>query len=110
MLGCGQAQVRTQSAVEKVPAFIAVVYAMLQLAAHKVDKVISINRMPRAKWYPKKRIERLTTGDIINNLKSQLWAKSLDINFNHFVNIHTKMRNTKNRPQPTQAVFLYCRK
>jgi hypothetical protein len=110
VLGCGQAQVRTQSAVEKVPAFIAVVYAMLQLAAHKVDKVISINRMPRAKWYPKKRIERLTTGDIINNLKSQLWAKSLDINFNHFVNIHTKMRNTKNRPQPTQAAFLYCRK
>ena len=109
VLGCGQAQVRTATAVEKVPAFITAVYAMLQLAAHKVS-VVKNGRIPRSKWYPKTQSLKQTTGDIINQFRSQLFAKSININFNHFVNLQNMMRSRKIRPQPTQAAVFYCRK
>jgi len=35
MLGCGQAQVRNPESAERVPAFIAAIYAMLHLAAYQ---------------------------------------------------------------------------
>ncbi|ELR67986.1 hypothetical protein C900_01326 [Fulvivirga imtechensis AK7] len=109
VLGCGQAQVRTPSAVEKVPAFITAVYAMLQLAANKVLAQQG-NKLPRSKWYPHKKSNTSTTGDIINQFRSQLWAKCMNINFTHFVNLHTTMQSRKIRPEPVQAAVFYCRK
>jgi len=54
LLGCGQAQVRTKTAVEKAPAFITAVYAMLLLAHHKAHKNQQ-QALPRPKWYPQKK-------------------------------------------------------
>jgi len=110
VLGCGQAQVRTLTAVEKVPAFITAVYAMLQLAAHKMSTHQKKHQMPRSKWYPAKKKTSLTTGDVINLLRSQIWAKNKGINFTHFVNLQNLMQSRKIRPEPTQATVLYCRK
>lgn len=110
VLGCGEAQVRTPAAVEKVPAFITVVYAMLQLAANKMSKQQISHALPRSKWYPKKPASKSTTGDIINQFRSQMYAKSMKINFTHFVNIHHVMRSRKIRPEPTQAAIFHCRK
>lgn len=110
VLGCGQAQVRTITAVEKVPAFIAVVYAMLQLAASQVLAQQKQTQLPRSKWYPQTKASRQTTGDIINQFRLQLYAKSMKINFTHFVNIHKMMQSRKIRPEPTQAAVFYCRK
>lgn len=110
VLGCGQAQVRTPTAVEKVPAFITAVYAMLQLAAHKVSKEQQKHQLPRSKWYPVKNTVSLTTGDIINQFRSQLWAKSMNINFTHFVKLHQTMQSRKIRPEPTQTTLFYTRK
>lgn len=110
VLGCGQAQVRTLEAVEKVPAFIAVVYAMLQLAAHKVSTLPKNNRLPRSKWYPERNASRPTTGDIINQMRSQIYAQGMQINFTHFVNLHSTMRSRKIRPPSTHTAVFYCRK
>lgn len=110
VLGCGQAQVRTPSAVEKVPAFITAVYAMLQLAANKVSAQHENKKLPRSKWYPEKKVSSPTTGDIINQFRSQLWAKSMNINFTHFVNLHSTMQSRRIRPEPVQASVFYCRK
>jgi hypothetical protein len=60
--------------------------------------------LPRPKWYPKKDEKRITTGDLLNNLRAQLWAKATELNFSDFVNkqINTRsLRNTKtcNVPQ-----------
>lgn len=106
LLGCGQAQVRTPMAVEKVPAFITAIYAMLQLAANKT----SDPQLPRSKWYPTAKSTRPTTGDILNNFRSQLWASSLNINFSHFVNVQKTMQSRKIRPQTSIAAVLYARK
>lgn len=108
VLGCGQAQVRTIKAVEKVPAFIVAIYAMLQLAANKLTS--PNNYLPRAKWYPNEESKKPTTGDIINQVRSQLFAKSLNLNFTHFVKLQTTMKNRKIRPERTQTALFYCRK
>lgn len=110
VLGCGQAQVRTPTAVEKVPAFITAIYAMLLLAAHQLNNQHGLNQLPRSKWYPKKEIKKPTTGDIINQFRSQLFAKGLQINFTHFVNLHMMIKSRKIRPNPAQATLFYTRK
>ncbi|SDA69239.1 hypothetical protein SAMN03080617_01742 [Algoriphagus alkaliphilus] len=47
ILGCGEAQVRTRQACEKVPAFLTSVYSMLLLAAETTKNQV----LPRPKWY-----------------------------------------------------------
>lgn len=110
LLGCGQAQVRNPIAVEKVPAFITAIYAMIQLADYQTRKSMESLKLPRSKWYPAKTVVKQTTGDIINSLRSQIWAKSTQINFSDFVKLHQKMQRRKIRPQPTQAALMYSRK
>lgn len=109
ILGCGQAQVRTQKPIEKVPAFIVVIYAFVQLASHKVHKNFDANQLPRAKWYPNQKSKRVTTGDIINEFKTQLWAKSIDMSFSHFMKLQNMQRSRKNIINPTVSAALYAR-
>ena len=109
ILGCGQPQVRTKEPVEKVPAFFVAVYAFIQLAAHRAHRVPQIDRLPRAKWYSYKTEKRNTTGDIINEFKAQLWAKSMDVSFSHFVNQQNIQRSGKNRINPAISAALYAR-
>jgi hypothetical protein len=108
VLGCGQAQVRTTNAIEKVPAFIVAIYAMIQLAALK--STANETCLPRAKWYPNEQLKKPTTGDLINQIRSQLYAQSLNINLTHFVHLQTIMQSRKIRPERTQAALFYCRK
>ena len=110
ILGCGQAQVRTRTAVEKVPAFITAIYAMLKLAAHQIANLPTNKQLPRSKWYPKKEITKNTTGDIINQFRSQLYAKNLNLNFTHFVKLQHLMQSRKIKADPTQAALFYTRK
>jgi hypothetical protein len=110
LLGCGQAQVRTQSPVEKAPSFIVAVYAMIQLAAHKVHVAGKQAQLPRARWYPIQKSNRKTTGDILNTFKTQLWAKYMGFNFNHFVKMQTSLRSRGNVTNPTLAAAFYARK
>ena len=107
--GCGQAQVRTPKAVEKVPAFIAVIYSFILIAAHRSTIKAENKQVLRTKWYPKERSIRITTGDIVNQFRAQLWAKSMDINFTHFVKLHNSMRSAKNSVNPTISAALYAR-
>lgn len=110
VFGCGQAQVRTKLAVEKVPAFIIAVYAMLQLAAYKVSLQPKKYNLPRSKWYPHKKKVSHTTGDIVNQFRSELYAKNMEIDFNHFVKLQSSIQSRKIRPDPTQAALFYSRK
>ncbi len=96
LFGSGEAHVRTKDAVEKLPSFIVAVYALLLLAAFNTAQYDSINSLPRAKWYPNKKSNRKTTGDILNVIRSQLYAKAIDMNFSQFVNLQHKYTNSNN--------------
>jgi len=109
LLGCGKAQVRTEISVEKLPAFIVAIYAMINLAAHNVSEGQKNNQLPGSKWYPNKKRRRQTTGDILNLFRSQVWAKSMEINFSHFVNLQNSIRSTNNVANPTLSAAFYPR-
>ena len=109
IFGSGQAQVRTEDAVVKLPSFIVAVYALLLLAAHRTAQFDSINNLPRAKWYPETKSKRKTTGDILNIFRSQLYARAIDINFSHFVKLQYKYTNPKYSMIPLFSAAFYNR-
>ncbi len=47
LLGCGEAQVRTENTVQEIPAFIVAMYAFLLLASHRATKNGNKSSLPR---------------------------------------------------------------
>lgn len=109
LLGCGQAQVRNPQSIERLPAFITAVYALLQLSAFRSSKNPNQILLPRPKWYAKKENERYTTGDLINNFKAQAWAKANNLNFSGFVNQECLTRSLRNTSNPLNSAVFYMR-
>jgi hypothetical protein len=98
ILGCGQAQVRNPNSAERLPAFVAAMYGLLHLASHKATAKPNTLMLPRPKWYPKQEEKRVTTGDLLNNLRAQLWAKATGMNFSGFVD------NLVSEPSPKNTI------
>ena len=78
ILGVGQAQVRNENSVDNIPAVAVAAYAMLHVAALKAygpgGKPAVI---PEAKWRKPGKKQRPSTQDLINELRRELWAKSI---------------------------------
>jgi hypothetical protein len=109
LMGCGQAQVRNENAVKKLPAFVVAIHAMILLADNQLKLNQNQIRLPRAKWYIPKTHQRQTTGDILNIVRSQIWADNAHINFSHFVTLQNGMRSGKNIANPTLSAAFYLR-
>jgi len=111
LLGAGQAQVRNQQSVASVPAFIAVIYSYLLIAAHKTYRKPDRNNLiPRPKWYPARKAQRLSTGEIINLLRTQLWAKALGCqSFSGFVNRELQTQSRKKYAPTLSSAICYMR-
>jgi hypothetical protein len=110
LLGCGEAQVRTENTVEKIPAFIVAMYAFLHLAGYRAKNKGNLQSLPRPVWYPDKNPRRQTSGDLINLLRTQLWAKALGCNFSGFVNQQIKIRSQRNKANALSSALFYLRK
>ena len=109
LLGCGQAQVRHPDSAQRVPAFIAAMYAFLLLATHRSLKSSDQKMLPRPKWYQKNNDRRYSTGDIINNFRAQLWSKAIGVNFSGFVNQQKKSQSRKIEANPYTSAAFYLR-
>jgi hypothetical protein len=111
LLGAGKAQVRNERSAASIPAFIAVVYSFLLIAAHKTYRKHDRSKLiPRPKWYPAHQEQRLSTGEIINLLRSQLWAKALGYNsFSGFVKQEYETRSRKNYSPSLSSAICYMR-
>lgn len=106
ILGTGQAQVREPHAVQNVTATAVAAYAMLTLAAELCrQEAIPTQHLPAPKWQRKK-VRRATTMNLIQNLRHELWGRS--IHFSSFVN--NTQTNTK--PQkynlPLNSALFYA--
>ena len=112
ILGCGKAQVRSMQSVERVPSFIAAIYGFLLIAAHRTYKTRERESvLPRPKWYPAKKEQRLTTSEILNLLRTQMWARALGCgNFSGFVKQQHRIKAAKNIANPLHSAFFYIRK
>ncbi len=109
MLGCGQAQVRNQNSSETFPAFIAAAYAMLHIASYRAYQKANSITIPRPKWYKKKPEKRITTGDLLNNVRAHLYVKGMGISFNDFVNQQLQTQSLQNSKNPFINAPFYTR-
>ncbi len=82
VLGMGEAQVRTPTAVETVPVFVSAAYAYLLLAGTEANRTT----LPLPKWRRTESGDRSSTARLIGNLRAQLWGKGMGVNITHFVN------------------------
>lgn len=77
LLGVGQAQVRHQHSVEKVPAVAVAAYAMLLTSAIKAfGPTGKPHGLPTPKWRRKKTL-RASTQSLIQHLRHEVWAHAL---------------------------------
>jgi len=65
--------------------------------------------LPRKKWYQEEDAKRITTGDLLNNLRAQLWAKANNLNFSDFVNTQIDARSLRNEFAYNGSVAFYMR-
>jgi len=111
LLGSGKAQVRNKNSTASIPAFIAAIYGYLLLSSHKTYKKLDRkNVLPRPKWYPANNDKRLSTGEIQNMLRAQLWGKAIGCDsFNGFVKNQYELRSRKNNVNPVTSAMFYMR-
>jgi len=88
LLGVGQAQVRTEASNQNAPALAVAAYAMLLMASVQTyGKNGCPDRLQEAKWYQRKKKQRATTSELINQLRRELWSEAL--NPQHFSDFMT---------------------
>ena len=79
IIGVGEAQVRAPESVERQPALAVASYSILLLAAARVyGSDTPRGRLPLPKWQAKRRDERLSTQELVRQLRSEVWAHALD--------------------------------
>lgn len=111
LIGTGQAQVRNKYSTSSFPAFMVALYSYLLIAAHKAYKQLDRKKIiPRPRWYSDKHNKRLSTSEIINLLRSQLWAKALGCDsFTGFVKQLHFSRSRKNYVDPLKSSLFFVR-
>ena len=110
IMGCGQAQVRNINATKNLPAFTTAVYSIMHLAAYKENLKRGINVLPKAKWDHAKSDKRLSTTEILNLFRAQVWTKNSSFSFTDFVKKQDESKNHQNFVDPLVSAMFYCRK
>jgi len=109
LLGVGQAQVRTEPSNQNAPALAVAAYALLLLASVKAYGKNGVpDRLEQAKWYRRKNKDRATTGELINQLRRELWSTALNpSHFSDFIsNSKPKQKSPKSDVPLPSAAFL----
>jgi hypothetical protein len=109
LLGVGQAQVRTEPSNQNAPALAVAAYAMLLLASvNTYGKRGFPDRLQQAKWYRRKKKDRATTNELINQLRRELWSEAL--NPEHFSDFTSRgaphLKSPKSTVPLSSAAFL----
>jgi hypothetical protein len=108
ILKIGQGQVRHQNSTQNAPALGVAAYSLLLLAATQTyGKNGAPDRQHQPKWYRRRKDQRATTNELINQLRIELWASSLRPE--HFSDFMTGTRSCqkseKSECNPAAAMF-----
>jgi len=94
--GCGQAQVRNEMAAVKVPQFVVAMHAFVHLADHILNKLNTVDALPKAKWEQKHKQLRSSTNNILNNFRGCYVFEKLGKSFSDFIVKQRQIINTIN--------------
>jgi hypothetical protein len=79
LLGVGQAQVRSEGSVETTPAFAVAAYSMLLVSAERAFANSQDGLMPQPKWAASSKGQRISTQQLIHQLRAEVWGRGLGI-------------------------------
>lgn len=106
LLGVGQAQVRHPCSVEAVPAFQVAAYALLLLAALRLDPA---HLLPPPKWHPRRKPERASTQRLLQRLRFEVWGRGLGLHhFSGFSPPQDPSQTTENLLHALPSALLYA--
>lgn len=110
LLGVGEAQVRHERSVEAVPAMSVIAYSLLLLAAHRYSqRSTEHTKLPTPKWQRKEPDGQLSTSNLINLLRADLWAGELEHpSFWHFDDTERPETNTQKLEPQLRSAVLYA--
>jgi len=112
LIGVGQAQVRSEQSVQRDPAFAVASYAMLLLAGAQTygpDACATSVALP--KWRKDKPRQRLSTQDLIQQLRHELWGHALQAiqrDCDHFASALSPDTKCPEIRLPLTAAVLYA--
>jgi hypothetical protein len=108
LLGTGQAQVRNPASVKSLPQMMVASYSLLLLAGIKkwgVKGMPQLSNIP--KWQDPNKKYRVSTNDLIKQLRSELWADSIaSTNLSDFVSKQNSTRSLLNINIPAFSAVL----
>lgn len=108
ILKIGQGQVRNENSTQTAPALGVAAYSLLLLAATQTyGKNAVPDRQHQPKWYRRRNNQRATTNELINQLRTELWAPSLRPGyFSDFLTASSAdQKSTKCELNPAAALF-----
>lgn len=110
LLGVGQAQVRHPASVEKVPALGVAAYAVLLLAAARAyGPEGRPDTLPPPAWRQKDTPPRATTMNLIQQLRYELWAHTLQpTNFSGFTSRGPADQKPEKSLRPLEMAVFYA--
>jgi hypothetical protein len=106
LLGVGQAQVHHTNSCQSVPAFQVAAYAMLLLAAGRINHS---DLLPPPKWRARHKPERVSTQRLLQNLRFEVWGRGLGVaNFTGFSCASSPMQNPEKLLHSLPSAILYA--
>jgi hypothetical protein len=112
IIGVGQAQVRSAQSVSRQPALAVVSYAILLLAgAQAFQGQPTRGALPLPKWQHKDPEQRMSTQELLRQLRSEVWRYVIDdaeMNFDHFVTVTPEVTKQPELQLPAAAALLYA--
>ncbi len=111
-IGVGEAQVRAPNSVERQPALAVASYAVLLLAGVRVfESGQTRGALPLPKWQHKEPGQRLSTQELLRELRGELWAYALEhlpLDAEHFVTNILPVTKCPDLILPAAAAVLYA--
>ena len=112
LLGFGQAQVRTPSSTQHLPALLIASYALLLLAAIRTaSRSAPPTLLPPPKWSARAKPIRTSTQRILHQLQAEVWGRGLGIHSNTFSGFstpHPPPQKAQNLLPSLADALLYC--
>ena len=112
IIGVGQAQVWSARSVDRQPALAVAGYAMLLLAAARAFDIDAIHgTLPPPKWQTHRTKQRLSTEELIRQLRREVWAYTLDrlnANSDDFATTPSAFTKSQKLDLPVASALLYA--
>lgn len=110
LLGFGEPQVRTETAVRTTASFFVFAYSLLLLALNQCH--LAHSPLPPPRWQrrkPKRPIQRISTGQAISTLRAHLWSSALGLsNKNGFATVRAHSEKPQEIQFALKSAILYA--